>query len=223
MYHREEQEMTVKEALHKRYSCRVFLDTPVERAVLDDIFQDAFRTPSWANSQPWDIYVAGRQQMEALTAGMAECRKKRVHTALDLPFQGVWSQAAKKNMDQFFEELYACEEKRNLDFTLQNRNLFYAPCAVFLCMDKGLSAWSYYDIGAFSQSFMLSAAEHGLATIPAAVFVGYPDLVRRVVSIPDDKVVLIGIGVGHPDPRAKVNQFHSSRKPISEVVYRGVS
>ena len=47
--------MTVKEALHKRFSCRHFLDTPVKKEVLDEIFQDAFCTPSWANSQPWSF------------------------------------------------------------------------------------------------------------------------------------------------------------------------
>lgn len=214
--------MTVKEALNQRFSCRVFLDTPVEQKLLDDIFQDAFRTPSWANSQPWDVYVAGKEQMKAIVQGMNDCRKQRVHTSLDLPFQGVWSQEARKHMDQFFDEVYACEERRNLDFTMQNRNLFYAPCTVFLCMEKGLSAWSYYDIGAFSQSLMLSATEHGLATIPAAVFAGYPDLIRQVLDIPEHKAVLIGIGIGYPDLDVKVNHFKSSRKPISEVVYRGV-
>ena len=88
-------------------------------------------------------------------------------------------------------------------------------------MERCLSAWSYYDIGAFSQSVMLSATEHGLATIPAAVFVGYPDLIRRVLHIPQEKAVLVGIGIGYPDLTAKVNHLKTSRKPISEVVYCG--
>lgn len=214
--------MTVKEALNNRFSCRVFLDSPIEKKVLEEIFEDAFRTPSWANSQPWDVYVAGQSQMKEILQGMQECRKQRVHTSLDLPFQGVWSEEAKKHMDQFFEDVYGYEERRNLDFTMQNRNLFYAPCTVFICMEKGLSAWSYYDIGAFSQSLMLSATEHGLATIPAAVFVGYPNLIRQVLQIPEEKAVIIGIGIGYPDMNVKVNHFKSRRKPVSEVVYRGV-
>lgn len=54
--------MTVSEALQQRFSCRAFLPDPVEKKVLDEIFTDAFRTPSWANSQPWDIYVAGKEE-----------------------------------------------------------------------------------------------------------------------------------------------------------------
>lgn len=214
--------MTVKEALHQRFSCRVFLDTPVKKETLDEIFTDAFRTPSWANSQPWDVYVAGKAQVDEIVLGMQACRKQRIHTSLDLPFQGIWSKEAKEHMDQFFTDVYACEERRNLDFTMQNRNLFYAPCVVFICMEKGLSAWSYYDIGAFSQSLMLAAAEHGLATIPAAVFVGYPDLIRQVVHIPDNKDVIIGIGIGYADMEQQVNHFKSKRKSISEIVYCGV-
>ena len=214
--------MTVKEALNSRFSCRVFLDKPVERKLLDEIFEDAFRTPSWANSQPWDVYVAGREQMKKIVEGMQDCRKGHVHTSLDLPFKGVWSPEAKKHMDEFFEGVYGYEERKNLDFAIQNRNLFYAPCTVFLCMDKGLSAWSYDDIGAFSQSFMLSATEHGLATIPAAAFVGYPGLIRDVLGIPEDKAVIVGIGVGYPDMDVSVNHFKSKRKPVSEVVDRGI-
>ena len=214
--------MTVKEALNKRFSCRVFLDIPMKKDVLDEIFSDAFRTPSWANSQPWDVYVAGREQMKKIVEGMQDCRKNRVHTSLDLPFNGAWTESIRARMDQFFEDVYDNEEKGNLDFTIQNRNLFYAPCTIFLCMDKKLPSWSYYDLGALSQSIMLAATEHGLATIPAAVFVGYPDLIRRVMGIPDEKAVIIGIGIGYPDTNVRVNHFKSSRKPISEVVYRGI-
>lgn len=74
----------------------------------------------------------------------------------------------------------------------------------------------------FSQSLMLSATEHGLATIPAAVFVGYPELIRKVLHIPDNKDVIIGIGIGYADMNVKVNHFKSQRKPVSEVVYCGV-
>ena len=48
---------------------------------------------------------------------------------------------------------------------------------------------------------MLSAIEHGLATIPAVVFVGYLISIRWVLAIPEDKAVIIGIGIGYPDLR----------------------
>lgn len=213
--------MTVKEALHARYSCRVFQNRQVPKALLEEVLEDAFRTPSWANSQPWDIYVAGGEAMERIREGFEVCRKQRVHTKLELPFDGSWSEAAKARMDAFFDALYTCEERRNFDFAMQNRNLFYCTCAIFICMDAQLPAWSYYDIGAFSQSVMLAATERGLVTIPAAVYVGYPDLIRRELKIPEGKRVIMGIGIGYADENAKVNSFRSERKPVSEVVYRG--
>ena len=60
---------------------------------------------------------------------------------------------------------------------------------------------------------MLSAAEHGLTTIPAAVFVGYPQLIGSVLDIPDEKAVIIGIGVGYPDPSAKSTTFDPAENP----------
>ncbi len=71
--------MTVGEALQKRFSCRIFSDTPVRKQVLEEIFLDAFRTPSWANSQPWDIFVAGKEQvLICLLRGYGHWKQSRI-------------------------------------------------------------------------------------------------------------------------------------------------
>lgn len=214
--------MTVDEAIRNRFSCRSFLSREVPREVLEDILKTAFRSPSCENSQPWKVYVAGPGAMNQLRTEYENNRKAKVPADLNNRFDGKWSDEMLLRIDEYFDGICEHEPRRNFDYTMQKRNLFYAPCVVFVCMDKRLSAWSYYDIGAFSQSLMLSATEHGLATIPAAVFVGYPDLIRKVLDIPEEKAVIIGIGIGYPDLSVKVNHFKSSRKPISEVVYRGV-
>ncbi|MFO1544979.1 nitroreductase family protein [Lactiplantibacillus plantarum] len=48
---------TIK-AIHTRHSVRAFKDDPIEPQLLTMIVTDAQQTPSWGNSQPWQVYIA---------------------------------------------------------------------------------------------------------------------------------------------------------------------
>ncbi len=96
--------------------------------------------------------------------------------------------------------------------------MFNAPAVIYICMDKVLSEWSLYDIGAYSQSVMLAAVELGLATIPAITLMHYPDVLRRELKIPDNLKLTIGIAIGYADSDNKINNFISGRSPLIETV-----
>lgn len=211
--------MTVKEALYQRFSCRVFSEEPVPGEVLEEIFQDAFRTPSCENSQPWEVYAAGPEAMEKLRAEYEKFRKAKIPADLSNRFNGRWTEEMAPRIDEYFDGIVSHEAKGNFDYTMQKRNLFYAPMMVFLCIDKELPDWSLFDTGMFAQSLMLSAAEHGLATMASAVSVSYPEAVRSVLHIPDNKMIVIGIGIGYPDRNAPVNTFRTARKGTEEIHY----
>jgi nitroreductase len=85
-------------------------------------------------------------------------------------------------------------------------------------MDKILSEWSLYDIGAYSQSLMLAALEHGVASIPAITMTLYPDVLRQELKIPDHLKITIGIALGYADKDNPINNFVSARSPLSETV-----
>lgn len=214
--------MDVQQALESRHSCRCFLEREVPREQLEEVLRAAFLSPSCENSQPWEIFVAGPKAMCKIRQGYESCRKQKIRADLDNRFDGQWAPQMRGKIDEYFDGICAHEPHKNLDYTLQKRDLFHAQTMIFVCLDRCLPSWSVFDCGSFVQSVMLSATEHGLATIPAAAFVGYPDLIREVLEIPQEKAVLMGIGIGYPDPNAPVNRFKSSRKPISEVVYRGM-
>src|SRR5271169_1136375 len=58
--------MDVIEALQSRYSVRAFNTEPVSRQTVSNILEAANRTPSWANSQSWEVYLAGGQALERI-------------------------------------------------------------------------------------------------------------------------------------------------------------
>ena len=209
--------MNVHDALINRYSCRSFLDKEVSRDVLEKILADAFRAPSCENSQPWQVFVAGQKTMDLLRKRYDECREAKVAMDLDQRFDGNWTKEMRARIDSYFDGILEHEPKKNLDYTMQKRNLFYAPAMVFICIDSELPTWSVFDTGLFAQSLMLSATEYGLATIASAVSVAYPQVLREVLEIPDNYRIIIGIGIGYPDTEQKINSFRTDRKDIREV------
>ena len=51
-------EKTIQDALVNRRSIRNFSSKPVSEETIRDIVKDARWAPSWANAQPWKLYVA---------------------------------------------------------------------------------------------------------------------------------------------------------------------
>lgn len=54
------------------------------------------------------------------------------------------------------------------------------------------------DAGALEAFLLLAAASRGVGSIPAFNLVRYPDIVKRVLGIPDNLILAIGIGLGYP-------------------------
>ncbi|MDR1206146.1 MAG: nitroreductase [Peptococcaceae bacterium] len=210
--------MNVIEALNARHSTRAFLPAPVEKDKLNAILEAALRTPSWANSQPWEIFVATGGTLDRVKKAYLKKYEEKAPAAPETPRPAEWSQAAKDRQKQLAPDMKRdCGDAVD-QFGKLNQNMFYAPCAVFVCMDKILSEWSLYDIGAYSQSLMLAAREYGVASIPAITMVLYPDVLRQELKIPDHLKITIGIALGYVDENNAINKFVSARSALSEVV-----
>jgi nitroreductase len=210
--------MTVSEALKSRRSMRAYLPKPVEREKMLEILEAAVYTPSWANSQPWEVFVAEGETLKRIKAGYADCYTKAVKASPEIPFPHEWTEAAKnRTMGLRPDMVRDCGAAAD-QFGVLNQKMFDAPAVVFICKDKLLGNWSLYDIGAYTQSFMLAAYENGLGTIPAITTALYPEVLRRELLIPDNLEVVIGIAVGYTDDTNAINNFRSARSPLKETV-----
>ncbi len=101
---------------------------------------------------------------------------------------------------------------------MANRAFFGAPCAVYLCMDQTLGAWSMFDLGAMCQSIVLAAQDHGVDSAIAINLVVYPDMLRNELGIPRELLIVIGIALGYPDATDAEDAFRSARRPLSDAV-----
>ncbi len=216
--------MDITDALYSRYSTRAFKPDPVDRETITKILEAATRAPSWANTQPWEIFVAGGDVLNRLRHAYLENFHKGVTGESDLPRPQQWPPALQKRMEELAAERYKTagierDDKASRQAIFEaNYKFFGAPVVIYLCMDRTLTPWSIFDIGMLAQSIMLVAQQHGLGSIPAVSLVSYPDLIRRELEIPDDLSIIIGIALGYSDAQHPQNKFRSPRRPIQEVV-----
>jgi nitroreductase len=212
--------MDVIDAINNRYSCRDFEDKEVPKELLEKIISAALHTPSWQNAQPWDVYVAGYQTSARIIKAVNN-PEIRGRAGLEIGRAGGWSNENHVRIRRFMNDIRACCKNQDMrQFSMLNQEMFHAPAMIFLCMEKSLTSWSIFDCGAFSQSVMLAAQEYGLCTISAAVYVSHPEVIRKEMKIPDNKIVLMGIGIGYEKTDNPINKVRTIRKGLDEVVFK---
>ena len=217
--------MELQEAIRNRRSIRQFLAKPVPEEMIRDLIADALWAPSWGNTQPWEIVVVSGEKME-------EFKKKNEETLLagkaaqtDIPMPQVWPDAYLNRYKDLGKGVLSSlaiaredKEARLLHFA-RMFGLFDAPAVILLTVDKELSLeYAMLDIGIFLQTICLLAHDRGLGTCIMAAIVSFPDLVRELFSVPENKTIVMGTILGWPDPEAPVNHFERQRGSLDEFV-----
>jgi len=216
--------MNVLDALNGRYTVRAFRSDPIDQDTLRKILEAALRAPSWANTQPWEIAVAGGEALNRLRTAYMENLKNCVPRNPDLPLPKQWPPALQKRMEALKGERLAtlereCKDPAVIEGMMQlNYQFFNAPIVLYLCMDRTLTPWSIFDLGLFAQSLMLVAQHHGIGSAPAVTLVAHPDLIRAELKIPEDLLIIIGIALGHADTQHPQNKYRSPRRTVQDAV-----
>jgi nitroreductase len=216
--------MNVLDALNGRYTVRAFKADPIDKDTLHKILESALRAPSWANTQPWEIVVAGGEVLNRLRKAYMENLKNCVPRNPDLPVPKQWPPALQKRMEELKGERLATLERECKDPTMieelsqLNYQFFNAPVVLYLCMDRTLTPWSIFDLGLFAQSLMLAAQHYGIGSSPAVTLAAHPDLIRAELKIPEDLLIIIGIALGYADTPHPQNKFRSPRRTVQDAV-----
>ncbi|MHB1463684.1 MAG: nitroreductase [Thermoleophilia bacterium] len=216
--------MNVTEALKLRHTGRAFTPEPVDKETLLEILEAANATPSWANTQPWEIYLAAGEPLQRLRAACLASFNGNQPPQQDLARPGKWPPQIEERMHELgkkrFESLGIRREDDEARRAMSANGIgfFGAPAVVFICMDRSLSQWSVFDLGMLSQSIMLAATERSIGSAVAYAFVAYPQLIRAELDVPNEFSVVIGIALGHEDAEHVQNRFRAPRRPLTEVV-----
>jgi len=215
--------MDVAQAVQARRSIRAFRPDPVPQEVLREILELACRAPSWENTQPWEFAVVGGEKLGGLRRALTEASSLPGEPAPDLPYprftEPYLARRRHLGMTVFEAKGIAREDtEKRRQWGLTGVRLFEAPNAIFLFMDRSLdSGWSLIDTGLVTMAIAALAPKYGLGTCVQAAPARYPQVVRRVLGVPENKKLILAIAIGYPDPVEPVNQLHTPREPLDKM------
>lgn len=212
--------MELVEAIKTRQSIRAFLPRPVPRTVLAEILELAAHSPSWSNTQPWEVAVIGGETMNEVKAALVEAATSGASPVSDIPqvsFAEPYTSRSRELGLRLYQVLGIDREDREKrqEWVLQGQRFFDAPNAFVFYLDESLGPWSLFDLGIFCQSVMLAALTLNLGTCSMAAVVRYPQVLRRILGIPDRKKIVLGMAIGYPDWQHPANKLVSPREAMA--------
>ena len=213
--------MDIFSAMQQRRSVRAFLDKPVARADIEEIFQYAGLAPSAINVQPWEYMVVYGEEKDRLVRRINKVQAEHKVTC--------GPGTATRLPDKFYRR--SREASRimeapvaKLDLTLSrfveegSCSFYGAPIAVIVYIDKVFPQIRYLDLG-LSISYLLLAAEaKGLGTCPIGLITAYGAEIADFLSIPENKEIVLGISLGYADASSPANSFKTRRADQSEIL-----
>jgi len=212
------------EGIETRRSLRAFKSTPITEEVLESILKAAGKSPSYTNTQPWEVAVISGEKKEELSRILCALVESNITPNPDLPSPGSWPpELERRAREHGKKRFYAVgiereNEQQRKEMRLSNFKFYGAPCVLFLFMDSILGSWSTFDMGLFAQTLILAAHSFGVGSCLQASLAGYPDAVREFLGIPKTKQLVLGISMGYPDLEAKINTYQSSRVGLDDFV-----
>jgi nitroreductase len=213
------------EAVLTRRSIRAFRDITPEKTLIDDIIDASRWTPSWGNTQPWNVTVVRGEKLNRFKKESVRLAMSGAPAEPDVPMPEKWpSRYLERYRDVGRRTLsslsIARDDRKERDaFYLRMTELFGAPVLVVLSIEKELSLeYAMLDAGAFIQTLCLLAHEKGVGSCIMAAAVRYPGLMRELFSIPQNERIVAGVALGYSDGENPVNTFERVRVENEEIV-----
>ncbi|MFC2069758.1 nitroreductase [Chloroflexota bacterium] len=212
--------MELIEGIETRRSCRAYKPDPLPEETVRKILETAKWSPSFGDSQPWEVAVVSgkkRDELVELLTGLVESGEQ---VNLDIPVPKEWPPEAAERMKEHHEHHSAyLGAERDAERPGRRKPDFYgAPCAVFIFIDRALTEWSVFDTGLFAQSIILAAHSYGIGSCLQAMMVLYPDAIKKFLGISETKKLILGISFGYPDTESNEYGYKSERMSLDDFV-----
>lgn len=209
--------------LKQRYSCRGFLPDPISRAVQERIFNLGQYTPSWCNTQPWNVVVCEGAAASAFAVALSEHAMGSVPEP-DLPMPERYEGVHRDRRREAGWALYNAvgvsrgDREAGLRQAMRNFEFFGAPVVAVISAPRNLGVYGAIDCGLYVQTILLAASSLGVSTIAQASLASYSPFVRQYLGIADDRMIVCGISFGYQDPDHAANTFRTTRESVDTAV-----
>ena len=165
--------MDVFEAVNSRFSCRWFLDKPVDPGLVRELITRAARAASGGNLQPWQVYALTGSALGELKRQVADyvaAHDPRKTEAEYLVYPKTMWDPYKARREHHGVQLYGAlgipQDDAEQRFQQHKRNyqFFNAPVALFIAIDRKLGPGQWADLGGYIHTLMFLARGYGLDT-----------------------------------------------------------
>lgn len=212
-----------RQVVRARHSVRAFLPRAVPPVWVAQILEEARLAPSGANLQPGRFWQVQGQARAALSAALVSAweageagREDYAYFPVPMPMH------LRKRQVAAAQALYGSLEVARADAVgrrqqfARNFTFFEAPVALVVTIERGFGSGGFMDLGMCLHALMLAAQARGLTSCAIGALASYPDVVRRVLPLPQDEQVVCGMALGWPDEQAPVNATRTARLPLTD-------
>jgi len=217
--------MNLNEAVQHRRSIRAFLPDPVPRERITGLVDLARWSPSWGNTQPWEIVVADGEKARFLADAFEAEAKKGEAPRPDIMMPGGFPSPHKDRYVGLGKALFSTlgiergDKEARSQHSINMYRYFGAPACVYFTIDGELNEpYACLDIGSIGTTMCYAAHQEGLGTIYLAASVHFPDIIKKTLGIPATKKIVIGIAIGYPHPSAPASLFRSERESAESIL-----
>jgi len=213
--------MDLLEAIKVRKSVRAFRPEAVSRQQIEEILSLVIHAPSAINLQPWEFIVVTGEEKERLSRRLVKLYREKQISCSPGNVKPLSAEFQKRGAESFIlmnPYLEKMGQEFNRFVNEGSCNFYGAPAAVIFCLDNAFSEARLVDIGIALGYFVLIAQNVGLSTCPIGLINAYEDDIKDILSIPDNKDVVIGVALGYPDAASPVNEFTSPRDDLEKFV-----
>lgn len=209
--------------LADRYSCRGFRPDSVPRETIARLLAGAQLTPSWCNTQPWQVHVTCGDGTERFRRALyAHVRENPDAQDPDFAFparySGIYLARRRETAWRLYDRVGVRKGDREASHAqaLENFRLFGAPHVMVVTTERELGVYGAVDCGIFLGNVMALAQSLGLATIPQASLARVAPFVRSYFGLPANRMVLCGLSFGYSDEQHPANSFRTARSPAAQ-------
>jgi nitroreductase len=217
--------MELLEGLTTRKSIRAFTNQPVSREVLTKVLDAARWSPSWGNTQPWELAVVEGEKVKQLAADLVAAFQAKTPANPDVLMPQTFPEACKNRYMACAAGLFGTmgvardDKASRMAHMVKMTGAFGAPVLVYVIFSSELcEPYTMFDLGAITHGLCLAAHGLGLGTCIEAQVALYPDLVRKHLNLTEIHKIAVGIALGYPDPDAPANAFRTDREPLEKFV-----
>jgi nitroreductase len=216
--------MDIIEAIYKRKSIRGFKSDHISREILAKILDAACRAPSAINTQPWEFIVMTGDVLDRVRVAIVDKLNRNEpmhpdHHVVSWSNDSIYRERQVDLAKKLFQlmDIRREDKEKRAAWLERGFRFFDAPIGILILTDRSLSdAGPLLDLGAAMQTLCLAALSFGLGTCIEEQGGLYPEVLREIAQIPDNKRIIISIAIGYPDWDFPANALVSSRESLDK-------